>query len=160
MSSSTSKLYLVPPLEPGSFDWQIWLTEDEANDPYEKSAHVNDGTRYLVVLEGMALAECTAHHLSEVYLWSDGSGDHDNYVVLRIEVVLDSERWQTLPWGHRSPGELFYGWSHYEDEMIRDDPEGIGWKMASWEEVEQALAAGECRLEYFDGHRHPPKPQA
>ena len=37
--------------------------------------------------------------------------------------------------------------------MIRDDPEGIGWKMASWEEVEQALAAGECRLEFVDGRR-------
>ena len=94
MSSSTSKLYLVPPPEAGSVDWQICLTEEEANDPYEKSAHVNDGTRYLVVFEGKALAECTVHHLSEVYLWSDGSGDHDNYVVLRIEVVLDSKRWR------------------------------------------------------------------
>ena len=111
--------------------------------------HIEDEKR-----RNEALAERTAHHLSEVYTWSDGSGDHDNYVVLRLEVVLDSKRWQVLPWGHRHPGELFYGWSHDQDEMIRDDPEGIGWKMASWEEVEQALAAGECRLEFIDGLRH------
>ncbi len=153
MTSSLPKLYLAPPVDPGGPDWQLWLTEDEANDPYEKSDHLKDGTRYVVLLEGEALAECTAHQLTEVYTWSDGSGDHDNYVVLRVEVVLDSKRWQVLPWGHRGPGELFYGWNHSEDEMIRDDPQGMGWTMASWDEVEQALAEGECRLEYFDGRR-------
>ncbi len=159
MISSLLKLYLGPPPEPEGVDWQLRLTEDEANDPYEKSSQVRDGTRYLVLFEGEALAECTAHHLSEVYTWSDGSGDHDNYVVLRVEVVLDPKRWRGLPWGHRGPGELFYGWSHEQDEMIRDDPEGIGWKMTSWEEVEQALAAGECRLEFIDGLRHSWKSQ-
>lgn len=150
---SLPALYLRPPPQRERLDWTVGVTRDARDEPFEIRNHLADGTRHVVLLDDEPLAECSVHHVTVVHTWSDGSGDHDHYAALRIESVLDEPRWRRLPWGHRGPGELFYAWNHYHDEMIRDDPEGQGWIMASWEEVERALADETCTLEYHDGAR-------
>lgn len=51
----------------------------------------------------VALADAFAHTLENQYCY-----DCEYFLILRVREVLDHDLWQTLPWHHLAPGDVFY----------------------------------------------------
>ena len=131
-------------------EWEVVLNASDPEHLIERD-HLGDGEVYVLMHEGEPLATCSTHCLRIVRTWSDGSGDHDHYVALRVESISDAKRWAMLPWEEYGPGNLIVAWNHYHDLISRHDGGNGSFAIATWVEVESALARGEHELQFHDG---------
>ncbi len=131
-------------------EWEVVLNGNDPEHPIERD-HLGDGEVYMLIHKGEPVATCSTHCLRIVTTWSDGSGDHDHYVGLRVESLVDAKQWAMLPWKEYGPGELIVAWNHYDDMISRHDERSGSFAIASWREVESALGRGEHELHFHDG---------
>ncbi len=131
-------------------EWEVVLNSSDPEYPIERD-DLADGMIYALIFGGDPVATGSTHSLRVVSTWSDGTGDHDHYVVLRLESIVDAEQWATLPWREYRPKQLIVAWNHWHDLISRHDEENGSFAIASWVEVESALARGQHDVHFHDG---------
>jgi hypothetical protein len=104
-----------------------------------------DGIRVEIVREKTIIAVAEARCVCLLWTTSDGSGDHDFYIALRLVERIAHPIWNALAWRELAVGSMFFRWDHYWTPCSRLP----GADQEHWQKLEAAWDTG--TLEEFFG---------
>jgi hypothetical protein len=149
-SWGTTKIFQITPADPDAGTepevdayWSALVFPNERGEIHHGSSGGVMADTIVVQLgeQIVALADAFAHTLDNQYCY-----DCEYFLILRVRQVLEPDLWQTLPWRHLGPGDVFYAFDKFH---------GHEYSRSEDNDTTMSYGGDWADLQYYIDDRHP-----